>query len=105
MLGKIMAASVIVFLSTCADGVDGTPGSLPTDETPDDPTSGGDLPAGEQRLAKEVDICTLLPTEGACAHACDPDALADFVPPGTCASFMCPLTDGTTYHTGACNPE
>ena len=105
MLGKLMAACVLIFLPTCADGVEGMPGSLPTEETPDDTGDSAPEPSGELPIFSDVGICALLPTEGACAHACDADALAEFVPPGTCASFRCPLSDGTTYHTGACNPE
>ena len=49
-------------------------------------------------------ICAMLPTDGsACAHACDPGALQAFIPEGTCVTFDCPLTDGTTVRVGGCS--
>lgn len=50
------------------------------------------------------DVCALLPADdSACAHACDPVALMEYVPTGTCATFTCELTNGETYRTGGCN--
>jgi hypothetical protein len=113
MLKKIVAAAVVLFASACIDdGVHGTQGSLPTDESPDQP--GIDTPDDQpnavlterQRQAEPGDpaVCAMLPQDdSACAHACDEEALLAFIPAGTCASFSCPLTDGTTFVTGGCN--
>ncbi len=52
----------------------------------------------------EPQVCKLLPAgDGACAHACDPVALATFIPEGTCATFTCTLTDGSEFRAGGCN--
>ncbi|HET9992649.1 MAG TPA: hypothetical protein VFQ65_29145 [Kofleriaceae bacterium] len=54
----------------------------------------------------EVDdpnVCDVLPPDGACAHACDPEGLAQFIPPGTCVLMVCQLTDGRTIKVGGCN--
>ncbi|HUS32563.1 MAG TPA: hypothetical protein VMZ53_28875 [Kofleriaceae bacterium] len=113
MLKKIVVALVVVFGSACIDdGVNGTPGSLPTDETPEEP--GIDTPAempqtalterSRQQNPGDPAVCELLPQDdSACAHACDEDVLLTYIPEGTCASFACPLTDGTTFVTGGCN--
>jgi len=47
-------------------------------------------------------ICDLLPSDGACADACDPDALAQLIPPGACALIVCQLTDGRVINFGGC---
>jgi hypothetical protein len=50
--------------------------------------------------AEEPDVCDLLPECGPCSMACDPDALAELIPAGTCAAFLCELVDGrrVTFH-------
>lgn len=110
MLKKI-AITAVLFASACiGDGVDGSPASLPTDETPA-PDGTTKVPAPET-FARERQpdpetpspVCDLLPADdSACAHACDPDGLVSYIPAGTCATFKCPLADGTTYLTGGCN--
>lgn len=76
---------------------------VPTGELPPD------LPTTERPLDDEPDdpnleVCALLPDgDGACTHACDPDALAAFIPQGTCVTFSCTLTNGRPYRTGGCN--
>lgn len=96
---------VIAALAACiGDGIDGEPGSLPTEENPSSPprTATSFITA---QPPDHPNPCKLLPDDdSACAHACDPHALVAFVPPGTCATFACPLTDGSIYMTGACNP-
>jgi hypothetical protein len=47
-------------------------------------------------------ICEVLPPDGVCADACDPDALAQYIPPGVCALIVCQLTDGRTINIGGC---
>ena len=49
------------------------------------------------------DICNLLPVDGACAYACDPDKMMSFIPEGACALIPCTLTDGTNFNAGGCN--
>lgn len=59
----------------------------------------------DMNLGAEPDLCELLPTCGICSVACDPDALAEHVPPGTCAAFVCELTDGRQVSFHACHPH
>jgi hypothetical protein len=55
------------------------------------------------RFAPEPGQCDMLPADNsACAHACDPDMLEAFIPPGTCVIFDCPLGDGTQVRVGGC---
>jgi hypothetical protein len=109
MLKKIAVAGVL-FASACiGDGVDGSAGSLPTVESPDPSTTmvSTDSLQRERQPDPEATpegLCDLLPDDdSACAHACDPDGLFGYIPEGTCATFKCPLADGTTYVTGGCN--
>jgi hypothetical protein len=52
------------------------------------------------------DVCLKLPDDdSACASACDPVKLVQFIPPGTCVAFVCHLTDGSVFRTGGCVPE
>jgi hypothetical protein len=76
---------------------------LPTDDLPPDlPTTSRALE--EDPADPNLDVCALLPDDdGACAHACDPDALIAFIPEGTCVTFSCTLTNGRLYRTGGCN--
>ena len=54
--------------------------------------------------ADSDDICELLPTCGPCSLACDPVELAEqYVPVGTCASFLCTLLDGREIQPHACH--
>lgn len=64
-----------------------------------------DSPSAEPYRWQAVpEQCALLPTDGsACAHACDSEAIKQFVPEGTCATFECPLSDGSTLRAGGCN--
>lgn len=50
----------------------------------------------------DATICDVLPPDGACADACDPEALAQYIPPGVCALIVCHLTDGRTINIGGC---
>lgn len=108
MLKKIFAVAAI-FASACiGDGLSGSPGSLPTDETPDPGTETVPVSSiARERLPDPTSsqpVCDLLPQDdSACAHACEPNALLGYIPAGTCATFTCPLADGTTYMTGGCN--
>lgn len=106
MLKKIGIMSV-VFASACiGDGVEGDPGALYTDKgiSPSEQET-SELTARESLPdPEEPAFCAMLPQDGgACAHACDEDALLTFIPEGTCATFACPLSDGTTHVTGGCN--
>lgn len=71
-----------------------------------------DKPLGPSELQRadnpqylaEPGQCDLLPDDGsACAHACDPAALEAYIPAGTCVTFDCPLTDGTSIRVGGCH--
>jgi hypothetical protein len=85
------------------DGVAEPPMAEPVPEDPDDKHEFSQVTNDPER-DPSVDVCKLLPTDdSACAHACDPVALATFVPTGTCVTFTCTLTDGSLYRTGGCN--
>ncbi len=97
-LPRIVLA-VILGGSACAVGSDDPPGG-------DDPRSEvAQVVTSAQHERLLPDVCDGLPTEGACAAACDPAALAAFVPPGACASFSCDLVDGRHLVVHACHPE
>jgi hypothetical protein len=100
---KLIATTVLV-LSACAVGG--------TDELPDangnelDPAGGATVPDTYEGTwnPDEPSVCDLLPDgDDACAHACEPGGLASYIPEGTCTTFVCTLTDGSTYTTGGCN--
>jgi hypothetical protein len=82
-----------------------------TDDDATDPPvfANTDVPAIDETYAVDLvdapdDICGLLPPDGPCALACDPDALAEqYVPAGACAAFLCTLTDGTQIAVHACH--
>ena len=94
-----LALAVVLGGSACAVGTDDLPGD-------DDPRSEvAQVVTSAQLERLPADVCDALPTEGACAAACDRDALADFVPPGACASFYCDLLDGRHLVVHACHPE
>lgn len=48
--------------------------------------------------------CDLLPCTGACSLACDPEKMAEqYLPPGVCAIFACPLSDGKYMIVDVCH--
>ena len=49
------------------------------------------------------DPCALLPTEGMCAFACDPEELAKHIPAGSCLDIKCELPDGREIFAGTCS--
>ena len=103
MLKKIAIVSVI-FASACiGDGVGGDPGPIPTDKglSPSEQTlTSREAPPDIQKAPE----CAALPQDdSACAHACDEEVLLSYIPEGTCATFRCPLADGSEYVTGGCN--
>ena len=58
-----------------------------------------------QAVATDTEnVCDLVPAEGPCADLCDPEALAEHIPEGTCVTFVCHLTDGRRVLTGGCKP-
>ncbi len=59
-----------------------------------------DVATGEE---PEPNICELLPPCGPCSLACDPDALAETIPAGTCAVLVCTLTNGERIQVHACH--
>jgi hypothetical protein len=77
-----------------------------TDSTvaPTPASTGRNVSSFEQAIDVKPDLCDLLPADGACALLCDPGALAETIPPGTCADLLCQLTDGTSIRAGGCNP-
>lgn len=62
------------------------------------------LPDLEIALSQR-DICTVPPSEGPCSLACDPEQLSEqYVPEGTCVTFVCTTTDGMLFGVSACRP-
>jgi hypothetical protein len=96
--------------SACAEQVGPTYGP----DEDEDPIPPADVTMPPKPVRQEIrdvtrrshlNVCDLLPPgDGPCSHACDPVALVGDIPPGTCASFSCTLTDGTMYITGGCSP-
>lgn len=107
---RLLIAMVTATLGAgaCAAVVDDPPPELSGMPVPvDQPVNNDPLARSTQNpeyLAQPGE-CDLLPQDGsACAHACDPGALAAFIPQGTCAVFDCPLTNGTSIRVGGCSP-
>jgi hypothetical protein len=50
-----------------------------------------------------ADFCDHLPTDGACAFACDVEALEQYIPAGSCVLMTCTLDTGETFKTGGCH--
>ena len=93
----------IVMATGCADPADTATVDVQPVPAVDD---GPDLSEASAYVAASDDtsVCDLLPDDdSACAHACDPDAVAATIPEGTCAVLECPLSDGRVYRTGGCN--
>ena len=97
---KLIAINAALFLAACMN-----------DDLTSDPIEAPE-PATQTELERQApdlddedgrDICALLPTEGACQYACNPDKMMEFIPEHACAVIPCTLTDGTTYNTGGCN--
>ncbi len=59
----------------------------------------------ELTLPDDPSVCDLVPPCGLCSLICDPDALADALPVGTCVALICTLTDGTDVTVHACNVQ
>lgn len=106
----LVVALAALVLPACLDEEGGSNRTL--DLSTDTPTDQIETaaPAGPQHVMKRVDdqpdtsVCAYLPhDDSACSHACDPDVLIHYVPEGTCATFVCDLTNGSQYVTGACN--
>ncbi len=52
----------------------------------------------------QVDLCSrTVAADGPCAVACDPEEVMKFVPPESCALFVCGLEDGGAINIGGCN--
>jgi hypothetical protein len=93
---KLLAIALALSLTACVDE------AAPTDESTDVDTT-------EREAAGEpADLCSMLPAPtdagDACSHLCDEEGIASFIPAGTCVTFVCHLTDGSTYRTGGCAP-
>jgi len=105
MWTKLALALIALTAATCVDEDDENQGSLPTDETPpvSDQERGDHL---QPALPNLQGLCGMVPQDNsACAHACDPAALVQYVRPGQCATFTCRLSNGSYYVTGACNND
>lgn len=101
----------VLVLASCAQVTDVPPGKgVPIDKNGDDL---GDEMAENDRIEHPVYAledgtptppvpCEGFPSDGACSQACNPDALRSFIPPGTCATFECPRSDGSIVRVGGC---
>ena len=78
-----------------------------TDERGEDRTLSDDGAAVESKLTLPDDpsVCDLAPADGLCSLICEPDALADALPVGTCVALICTLTNGTQVTVHACNVQ
>ena len=81
-----------------------TPESTSDDRTLSDDGSLSDT-TGEVTVEDDPSICDLLPSCGICSHLCDPAALAEHIPEGTCAAIICTLTNGVDVTAHACNVQ
>ena len=87
---KLVVIAAILFASACIDdGVDGSQSGLPSEKSADvqDPSTTPEvefISTPRQRDPNNgtpAPICAMLPDDdSACAHACDSDALAQYVP-------------------------
>ena len=90
-----------VAAAACTGDISGT-SPAPDAAVPESPTA--PVSSFTRAPAALPDDCALLPKDGACALACNPDALAQqYLPPNTCATFACPLSDGRTKLVGVCH--
>lgn len=101
---KLLYIVMTTACAACAQEVDAPitelDGPMPPLVDPEEAEEDG-LPGNY--FADQADQCAQLPQDGsACAHACDPVALEAFIPEGTCATFECPLADGTVVRVGGC---
>jgi hypothetical protein len=87
--------------SACVEAAETTDASSHDRTLSDD----GAAAAGELTLEDDPGICDLLPTCGPCSLICDPEALAESLPVGTCVALICTLTNGTDVTVHACNVQ
>ncbi|HEU0034898.1 MAG TPA: hypothetical protein VFQ53_29940 [Kofleriaceae bacterium] len=75
------------------------------DEGPVNPDSLEPMTSNDESLvAAPSDPCAVVATEGACTLVCDPDRLVEeYVPPGSCVTWLCELRDGGTRRVGGCH--
>jgi hypothetical protein len=99
--------AILVGLLVCAGCLDGDPNaSEPGGTTTGEQPSIGALFDASDELVQgpQPSVCDVLPCDGPCSLACDKDDLVDqYVPPGTCVSFYCELTDGRVLVLDACH--
>lgn len=108
MMIRTLAAAVLLCAGCVDDGSDSDQ-MEPTVVEPDKPGDPDEMPTqptlAEAELA--LDVCPFVadPDEpdGPCAHACEPEVLATFVPEGYCALFACHDLEGDIQKVGACN--
>jgi hypothetical protein len=101
MMNKLLAAVAALLFTACLD-------NDPSVDTNDERTT-VEIKADEADTTFRDEpptpaLCEqIVETEGPCAVACDPVALAAFIPKGTCTLFLCTLEDGSQYKTGGCS--
>src|SRR5262249_41710481 len=77
-----------------------TPTATPPQTTTQSPTQSTTIRAFDRSKT----VCDMLPEDGPCSLACDPQGLVDmYVAKGTCTSFVCQLSDGQSFLAGGCN--
>lgn len=101
----LFAMAMSMGAAACAEVVNDPPPEL--EGMPPMPTRDevNDIQGPQLAAEPEPSQCDMLPADDtACAYACDSIALQEFIPPGTCVIFSCPLDDGTTVRVGGCRP-
>jgi hypothetical protein len=89
---------VAVCVASCA-----TADIAPPDAQPPSKDESADVTLTVAGPPGDPDVCSLLPDEGPCALACDPDALIEtYVPAGSCVAFACTLDNGQEIAVHAC---
>lgn len=102
MMIRAITAALLLCGAACADSSDEPVPDTPVEED-GDPTVTDPDPEGF--AAQGAPFCEVpADAEGACALACDADAVIEqYVPEGTCTIFECPHADGSSIRTGGCN--
>jgi hypothetical protein len=59
--------------------------------------------ADQEKFDTSLPLCErIVETEGACAVACDEEALQEYIPQGACVLYPCTLDDGRRISVGGC---
>ena len=105
MTKLIVVLASSLWLTACADGGPSPPDASTSAQSPGQIATLSDMPSLVSTGSGTND-CDLLPCDGACSLACDPEAMGEqYVTVGACALFACPLSDGRTMLVEACHEQ